>query len=199
MKFLALALAAALPSFAAIADPPKSKILGSPSAPIRLELYGDFTCPHCKMLHEQILPQIVRDFVNTGKAYIVFRDYTLPGPGHQYSKDAAAYATAAARLNKYQAAADALFRTQQSWIITGQIWPNISSSFSPEEQKKVQALVKDPSVAAEVQSDVDAGNMVPVQMTPTMVVAYKSKRQPWTVWTSYPLFKSYLDGLLAGR
>ena len=63
----------------------------------------------------------------------------------------------------------------------------------------MQALVKDPSVAAEVQKDVDAGNMVPVQMTPTMVVVYKSKRQPWTVWTSYPLFKSYLDGLLAGR
>src|SRR5262249_40893525 len=155
-----------LSTFAAVADAPKSKILGNRSAPIRLELYGDFTCPHCKMLHEQILPQIKRDFVDTGKAYIVFRDYTLTGPGHQYSRDAAAYATAAARINRYQAAADALFRTQPSWAVTGQIWPNISSSFTPEEQKKIQTLVNDPSVRAEVQSDVDAGNMVPVQMTP---------------------------------
>src|SRR5262249_49186516 len=141
MKLLALALAATM-SFAAILDAPKSKTLGNTSAPIRLELYGDFTCPHCKMLHEQILPQIVRDFVSTGKAYIVFRDYTLTGRGHEYSKDAATYAAAAARVNKYQAAADALFRTQQAWAVTGQIWPNISSSFTPEEQKKIQALVK---------------------------------------------------------
>src|ERR1700742_2972419 len=193
MKLFALALAASFITFAAIPDAPKSKIIGNPSAPIRMELYGDFTCPHCKMLHEQILPQIVRDFVSTGKAYIVFRDYTLTGPGHQYSKDAATYAAAASRLNKYQAAADALFKTQQSWAVSGQIWPNISSSFTPEERKKIQALVNDPSVKAEVQNDVDAGNMVPVQQTPTMVVIYKGKKQPWAMWSSYPLFRNYVD------
>jgi len=198
MKLFALALAT-LSVFAAIPDAPKSKILGSTSAPLRLELYGDFTCPHCKMLHEQILPQIVHDFVTPGKAYIVFRDYTLTGPGHQYSKEAAAYAAAAARLNKYQEATDALFRTQQSWAMTGQIWPNIASVFTPAEQKKIQALVNDPSVRADVQADVDAGNMVPVQQTPTMIIVHKGKRQPWTMWNSYPLFKNYLDSLLSGR
>ena len=68
---------------------------------------------------------------------------------------------------------------------------------TPEEQKRVQALVRDPSVAMEVQADVDAGNMVPVQRTPTVVVVYKDKKQPWSEWTSYPLFKSYVDGVLA--
>jgi protein-disulfide isomerase len=198
MKFLALALAA-ISVFAAIPDAPRSKILGNPSAPIRLELYGDFTCPHCKMLHEQVLPQIERDFVTPGKAYIVFRDYTLTGPGHQYSREAATYADAAAHIGLYQKAADALFRTQGSWAMTGQVWPNISSAFTPEEQKKIQALVKDPAVQANVQADVDAGNMIPIQQTPTMIVAHRGKRQPWTVWTNYPLFKNYLDSLLAGH
>jgi protein-disulfide isomerase len=199
MKLLALALAATLTVFASVPEAPKSKIIGNTGAPMRLELYGDFTCPHCKHLHENILPSIVRDFVNTGKAYLVFRDYTLTGPGHQYSKEAAAYAVAAARVGKYMAAADALFKTQQSWAITGQIWPSISSAFTPEEQKKIQALVNDPGVRAEVQADVDAGNMVPVQQTPTMIVIYKGKKQPWAMWNSYELFKNYLDSLLAGK
>jgi protein-disulfide isomerase len=139
---------------------------------------------------------IVRDLVAPGKAYLVFRDYTLTGAGHQYSKDAAAFAVAAARIGKYQEAADALFKTQQSWAVTGQIWPSISSAFTPAEQKKIQALVNDPTVRAEVQEDVDAGNKLPLKQTPTVVVIYKGKSQPWAEWTSYPLFKSYVDDVL---
>jgi protein-disulfide isomerase len=196
LSALALALAATIAGFAAIPDAPKSKMLGNQSAPMRLEIYGDFTCPHCKHLHEEILPMIIRDYVTTNKAYLVFRDYTLTGPGHEHSKAAAIYATAAARINQYQAAADALFKNQQSWAMTGQIWPSIAQAFKPADQTKIQALVKDPSVAAEVQADVDAGNMVPVQRTPTVVVIYKGTKQPWSEWSSYALFKSYVDGVL---
>ena len=64
---------------------------------------------------------------------------------------------------------------------------------------KIQALVKDPTIATEVQNDIDAGNMVPVQQTPTMVIIAKGKKQPWAMWNSYPLLKSYLDSLLAGK
>jgi protein-disulfide isomerase len=202
MKLSALALAAGVAtlatiSFAAVPDAPKSKMLGNPSAPMRLELYGDFTCPHCKHLHEDILPMIIRDFVSTNKAYIVFRDYVLSGPGHEQSRPAAIFATTAARIGQYQAAADALFKTQASWATTGQIWPSIKSAFTPEEQKRIQVLVKDPSIQVEVQNDVDAGNLIPVQRTPTMVVIYKKTKQPWSEWASYPLFKSYVDGVLA--
>src|SRR5258707_1231444 len=114
MKLSALAIAAgvatvaAIASFAAIPEVPKSKMLGSPTAPMRLEVYGDFTCPHCKHLHEDILPMIIRDFVSTNKAYLVFRDYVLTGQGHEQSRPAATFAAAAARIGQYQAAADAL-------------------------------------------------------------------------------------------
>jgi len=195
-KWLFIALAAAVFCLSAAQDP-KGKVIGNPSAPMRLELYGDFTCPHCKHLHDDILPLIVRDFISNNKAYLVFRDYTLTGPGHQYSKDAAAYAAAGGRIGKYQAVSDALFKSQASWAVTGQIWPAISPALTPAEAKKVQTLFNDPFVCAEVQSAVEAGNMVPVTQTPTMVVIYKGKKQPWAMWTSYPLFKNYLDELLA--
>ena len=123
----------------------------------------------------------------------------LSGPGHQYSREAATYAAAAAHIGKYQAAADWLFANQMSWAINGQIWPGIGSAFTPEERKKIEALIREPSIAADVQRDIDAGNMVPLTQTPTMVVVHKGKSQPWTMWNSYPLLKDYLDQLLSGR
>src|ERR1700704_1356880 len=98
------------------------------------------------MGHEQSLPQIMRDYVTPGKAFMVFRDYVLTGQGHQYSKDAALVAAAAARMGRYQEAADALFRTQNAWAMTGKIWDVMPSAFGPEDLKKLQTLARDPSV-----------------------------------------------------
>jgi protein-disulfide isomerase len=197
MKILALALAALLPAVAAApADAGKGKTMGNPAAPILLELYSDFMCPHCKHLHEDILPAIILDFVKSGKAFLVFREYPLPIPQHVYSKPAALYATAAARIGKYEAVSDALFKAQQQWGMTGKVWDTVASALTPEEQKKVQALVNDPSVLAEVQHDYDRAMKAMLNQTPTMVVTYKLKQQPWTMWDDYNLFKGYLDGLL---
>jgi protein-disulfide isomerase len=170
--------------------------MGNPAAPILLELYSDFMCPHCKHLHEDILPAIILDFVKSGKAFLVFREYPLPIPQHVYSKPAALYATAAARIGKYEAVSDALFKAQQQWGMTGKVWDTVASALTPEEQKKVQALVNDPSVLAEVQHDYDRAMKAMLNQTPTMVVTYKLKQQPWTMWDDYNLFKGYLDGLL---
>jgi protein-disulfide isomerase len=197
MKLFVVALTAAAVALSAVPEPHKNKIAGFPNAPVRLELYGDFSCPHCRMVHEQFVPLLMKDYVTPGKAYLVFRDYVLNGPGHQYSKDAATYAAAAAQIGKYQTAADAIFKAQGAWLQNGQIWPVISMNFTPAEQKQIQGLLKSPTVAAEVKNDIDAGNLVPINQTPTLVIVAKGKRQPWTMWNNYPLLKSYLDSLVA--
>ena len=197
MKVLALALATLLP--AAAAAPPdvdKAKAMGNPTAPILLELYSDFMCPHCKHVHEDILPAIILDFVKTGKAYLVFREFPLNIPQHIHARPAANFATAAARVGKYDAVSDLLFRTQQQWGISGRVWETVASALTPEEQKKVQALANDPGVLAEVQRDVDRGMRAMINQTPTMIVTYKLKQQPWIEWDNYDLFKGYLDALL---
>jgi len=196
MKVVALALAALLPCLAAGPDVNKGKVLGNPSAPITLELYSDFMCPHCKHLHEDILPAIILDFVKTGKAYLIFREFPLNIPQHALARPAANIATAAARVGKYQAVNDALFKSQQQWGMSGRLWETVAPVLTAEEQKKVQELSHDPSVLAEVQRDVDLGMRANVNQTPTVIVTYKLKQQPWSMWENYELFKGYLDGLL---
>ncbi len=89
-----------------------------------------------------------------------------------------------------------LFKNQKSWSLTGKVWETVASVLTPKEQKKVQALANDPGVLVEVQSDYDLGQKARVNQTPTMVITYKLRQQPWVEWSSYPLFKSYVDDLL---
>ena len=196
MKILALCLAALLPCLAAGPDVDKGRTLGDPAAPMLFELYSDFMCPACKHVHETVLPAIVMDYVKSGKAYLIFREFPLNIPAHVYSRSAAAFAVAAARIGKYQTVSDVLFRNQQAWGANGKVWDTVASVLTPEEQKKVQALVKDPAVLADVQRDVDRGARSMLNQTPTLMITYKLKQQPWTQFTDYSLFRGYIDGLL---
>lgn len=180
-----------------LAAGPGGKSIGDPAAPMRMDLYDDFTCGHCKMLHEEILPKIVADYVTPGKAYLVFHEFTLTGPGHEHSQAASLYAAAAARVGKYKQVSDALFLTQSSWAVTGKVWETVSPALTAAEQKKVQLLVKDPTVAAEVASDLQQGMAAHVDRTPTLVMTRKGKQTPWSSWTDYGLFKSMVDLLLS--
>ena len=40
------------------------------------------------------------------------------------------------------------------------------------------------------------GQKMQINQTPTIVVTYKGKSQPWSFFDDYTLLKGYLDGLL---
>src|SRR5262245_63197911 len=109
MKTVAVALLTLMPVLAAIPEPDKGKSYGKPNAPVMVEVFSSFTCPHCKVFHDQITPLLVRDFVNTGKIYLVNRDFPLSGPYHLHARPAHAFADAAARIGKYDVVAGALW------------------------------------------------------------------------------------------
>src|SRR5436309_993223 len=80
MRLPILALTAILCCAAAGNDLQKGKILGSPTAPIRIDVYSDFACPACKNFHETTLLMIVQEYVMAGKVYIVNREFPLNIP-----------------------------------------------------------------------------------------------------------------------
>ena len=107
------------------------------------------------------------------------------------------YAAAAARIGKYGKVVGALFATQTSWAMSGKVWDAVAPALTPAEQKKVQALMNDPSIAAEVQKDMDLGVAAGVDRTPTLVMTHKGKKTPWSYWGDYGLFKSTVDSRLS--
>lgn len=194
MKLCALLLAALIPCLGQPLSTDKDKAFGDPSAVRRLDIFSDFSCPTCRAFHTDILPQLERDYAG-GKIYIVTHEFPLNIPAHKYSREAAGYATAAARIGKFDAVADKLFLTQAEWTVSGKVWDTVASVLTPAEQKKVQALSKDATVLAEVQSDVDLGNRLGVNSTPTVFLSYGMRRFPLPNVMNYTLLRSLLDGV----
>jgi protein-disulfide isomerase len=195
MMFRALALTALLPCLALCNDWDKGKIQGNPSAPVAIEIFASFDCPHCRVLHETMVPQMIRDLANTGKAVIVFREFPLSGFGHEHAREAANIATAAARIGKYNEVADALFKTQAIWSQNGKIWDSISGSLAAADIAKVKALSTDPGVMGEVERDSQAAVNSGINQTPTlMVISQKNgKRFPFVgVPTIYETFRDFI-------
>src|SRR4051812_46625209 len=136
--FLAAAAMAATDTPPAI---PAGKASGSASAPIHIEVFSDFQCPSCKMLYEETLKPMMNDYVATGKVYLIHRNFPLQM--HQHSREAAAWANASLRVNKYEQVSAALFRQQNSWAADGKIEAALAGVLNAEEMKKVKALLND--------------------------------------------------------
>ena len=57
--------------------------IGNPNAPVTVAYWYDYQCPFCKRNEEATMPQLVTDYVDTGKVKIVFKDYEFLGPDSQ--------------------------------------------------------------------------------------------------------------------
>ena len=197
MKFYAAMLMVLLPCLAAVPEIDKNKAVGIPTAPVRLEIFSDFTCPHCKLFHETILPQLMKDYVVAGKVYVVDRAFPLTGGGHEHSREAFAYSVAAARIGKYQQVADALYAQQATWALGGNVWGTVASALpSPADQKKVQELSKDPGVAAEIEAEYQEAISAGLNQTPTLILTVGGKHYNLPPAPDYRLLKSMIDGFL---
>jgi len=59
--------------------PPFAKFIGSDSATINLVEFGDYQCPFCKRFFDQTEPQMIAEYVDTGKAKFYFLDVSVVG------------------------------------------------------------------------------------------------------------------------
>ena len=56
-----------------------SPIIGSPDAPITIIEFGDYQCPNCKKWFLNTKPDIVTNYIDSGKANLVFVDIAFLG------------------------------------------------------------------------------------------------------------------------
>ncbi len=74
--FLGLAIAALLPPRAWTQTPPE-RSLGAADAPVTLVEYASITCKFCQRFHLEVLPEVKREFIDTGKVRLVYRHFPL--------------------------------------------------------------------------------------------------------------------------
>lgn len=52
-------------------------VLGNKNAPLTLIEFSDFECPFCKRSFDQLLPELKKNYIDTGKLKLVYRDFPL--------------------------------------------------------------------------------------------------------------------------
>lgn len=67
-----------------------SPILGSDTAPITIIEFGDYQCPYCKKWNQEVKPLIEKNYLNTGKAKLVYVDFPIIG-AHSIKAHASSY------------------------------------------------------------------------------------------------------------
>lgn len=179
---------------AAVADPLAGRAFGSKTAPITIETFSDFQCPACRSLYQAVSRKLMENYVNTGKVYFIHRDFPLPM--HAHSREAAQYASAAARLEKLEKVEEALFSKQDVWEKDGSIDAVVAAVLTPADMAKIRKLVKSGQLDAEIESDISRGKNYAVNQTPTMIVTFRGQTYPIVSVVTYDLLHQFLDRLL---
>ena len=52
-------------------------VLGNDQAPIKIKIFSSLTCPHCADFHIKVVPELKREYIDSGKAQIIFIDFPL--------------------------------------------------------------------------------------------------------------------------
>jgi len=170
---------------------------GSKSAPITMEVFSDYQCPACRQLYLTTNRQIMDNYVDTGKVFLIHRDYPLPM--HAYSKIAAHYGRAAAQIGKFEPVAQALYQNQETWEQTGNVDGTVAAVLTPAEMAKVRELAKSTTFDAGIARDIEMGHGYNVNQTPTIVIHCKGQTYPVVGVVGYDVLHQFLDQLLAQR
>lgn len=143
-------------------------VLGSPDAPVTIVEYASLTCGHCATFHNNILPDLKKKYIDTGKAKLVFRDFPL-------DRDAALAAMVAecSGRDRYFATLEVLFRAQGVWSgpgkdAVGEIKKLVRIGGMSEAQ--VDACVSDAKLFDAILAERQVGEKLGVESTPTLII-----------------------------
>jgi protein-disulfide isomerase len=173
-------------------------VLGDANAPVTIIEFSDMQCPFCGRFYTQTLPQIKSQYIDTGKAKLVFRDFPLSF--HPYATPAAIGAECAKEQGKFWEYHDTVFETQNAWVnaadpnaalkqIAADLGLNTANFNSCYDAEKY---------AAEVQKDFNDGQAAGVSGTPTFYVGSPSKGYVQLVGAQpFSTFKTTIDQELA--
>jgi protein-disulfide isomerase len=144
------------------------RILGKADAPVTIIEYASLTCPHCAAFEKEILPKIKSEWIDTGKAKLVFRDFPLDGSALK-----AALVARCAPPERYYGFIGILFAQQGSWGLAQDPIPGITriAKLGGMSEDQVQACLKDDALQNKILAvRLAAEQQYQVESTPTFFI-----------------------------
>lgn len=138
---------------------------GSQTAPVTIVEFSDFQCPYCERFYTQTLPDIETNYIKTGKAKLVFRDFPLSF--HQYAEKASEAAECAYDQSKFWEYHNKLFENQGALDVAS------LKKYAQDlglDTAKFNTCLDSGTKAAEVNKDLSDGTKYGVTGTPSFFI-----------------------------
>jgi protein-disulfide isomerase len=163
-------------------------VLGDPSAKVTIIEYGDFECPFCGKMFNEVLGKLKDEYIKTGKAKLIYRHFPL-NQIHPEAQKSAEASECAGEQDKFWEMHDILFANQSTLSVPNyKVWAGDLKL----NQKQFNDCLDSGKFAAKVGSMYENGVNVGVSGTPatfingTLVAGAQS----------YAAFKSVIDSEL---
>ncbi len=177
----------------------KAPSKGSSNVKVALIEFSDYQCPFCGRYDKDTYPQILKDYVDTGKIKYVWRDYPLSF--HSNAQKAAEAAHCAGEQGRFWEMHDRLFANQQT--IAAADLPKHAEALQLNTSQFQQCLDSG-RFAADIQKDVDYANSAGISGTPSFLLGVVQPNgtvkivKKFVGAKAYTEFQSAIDSLLTG-
>jgi protein-disulfide isomerase len=171
-----------------------SPVRGDSSAPVTIVEFADFQCPNCGRFARSTAPQIVEEYVATGKVNMVYKHFPIRGPD---SFAASMAAQCAGDQGKFWEFHDLLFNNQEAEN-SGWAKAENMKAFASEldlDRGAFDVCLDTEKYKEHVESDFDFARSVGATGTPTFVIVKSDGSEPEGILGAQPFssFKAVLD------
>jgi len=154
-----------------------SPALGAATAPVTLVEFSDYQCPFCKRHATTVMPDIIKEFVDTGKVRIVMREFPIENL-HKDAKGAALAALCTREQGKYWQMHDVLFANQKALL------PDDLKNYAATLGMDTVAFnrcLDEGKYAKQVAASIAEGQKLGISGTPSFVAGLTDKADPGKV------------------
>jgi protein-disulfide isomerase len=177
----------------------RASVKGDKKARVILIEFADYQCTFCARFQRETFPRIDEEYVLTGKAKFIFRNFPLEHR-HPYAFRAAEAAICAGEQGKFWAMHNRLFRLQDSHYFND--WSQHAKALALNATKFTQCLESE-ATASKVKRDLADGKSAGVKVTPTFLLGL-AEEESSTMRVSnkiegavaFSKFKEALDNIL---
>jgi protein-disulfide isomerase len=146
------------------------QVLGKPDAPITVIEYASTTCPHCATFHKTTLPKFKAEWVDTGKAKLIFRDFPTGPRGLSVGASMIAHC---AGPERYFGLLALIMEQQDKWMNSANPLIDLKklAKLAGMGEEKVDECLKRQDLANAINGRAKDGNeKLGVESTPSLII-----------------------------
>jgi protein-disulfide isomerase len=146
---------------------------GKADAPVKIVEFGDYQCPACKVFTEQIVPQLQKDYIDTGVASFYFANRIIIGPD-SYPAAYAAQSVYHQNKDEFWKYYELLYKNQgaegTNWVTTDFLVDLAKQNGIQVDYEKLRSDIENKTYEDEVSDHNALAKNGGINSTPTLII-----------------------------